>query len=40
MTAKTSNEWENSARGIIFNDNDSVHAALFKGSNIMSEIVK
>jgi len=40
VTKSTSRDWGNSARGLIFNDNGSVHATLFKGSNIMSEIVK
>ncbi|MEA3523445.1 MAG: beta-propeller domain-containing protein [Campylobacterota bacterium] len=40
LTTSTPNNWGNSARGLIFNDNDKVHAALFKGSNIMSDIVK
>jgi uncharacterized secreted protein with C-terminal beta-propeller domain len=40
ITTSTPENWGNSARGLIFNDNNSVHAALFKGSNIMSEIVK
>ncbi len=40
ITTPTPNSWSDSARGLIFNDNGSTYGALFKGSNIMSEIVK
>ncbi len=40
LTTSTKNTWGSSARGLIFNDSNKIYGALFKGSNIMSEIVK
>ncbi len=40
ISETTSSNWGNSARGLIFTQDDSVYGALFKGSNIMSEIIK
>jgi uncharacterized secreted protein with C-terminal beta-propeller domain len=40
ISTKTPDNWGNSARGLIFDNSNSIYGVLFKGSNIMSEIIK
>ncbi len=40
VSVTNKNRWGDVTRGLIFNSDESIYAAVFKGSNIMSEVVK